>query len=77
MQVFRGHSGPVTSVAFSSDSKLIVSGSYDNTICVWDIHLGTQMCNPFQGHLGVVTPVAFSLNDRWIVSASSDLTICV
>ena len=30
------HSAPVTSVAFSPDGKTIVSGSYDQTIKVWD-----------------------------------------
>jgi WD40 repeat protein len=31
-----GHSGPVYSVAYSPDGKHIVSGSYDNTVKVWD-----------------------------------------
>jgi WD40 repeat protein len=30
------HSQPVMSVAFSPDGKTIVSGSYDQTIKVWD-----------------------------------------
>jgi WD40 repeat protein len=30
------HSLPVTSVAFSPDGLTIVSGSYDQTIKVWD-----------------------------------------
>ena len=30
------HSGYVTSVAFSPDGKTIVSGSWDQTIKVWD-----------------------------------------
>ena len=30
------HSGSVTSVAFSPDGKSIVSGSYDQTLKVWD-----------------------------------------
>jgi len=32
----RGHSGEVTSVAFSPDGKRIVSGSRDSTLKVWD-----------------------------------------
>ena len=30
------HSSPVGSVAFSPDGKTIVSGSYDQTLKVWD-----------------------------------------
>ena len=30
------HSNNVTSVAFSPDGKTIVSGSYDQTLKVWD-----------------------------------------
>ena len=30
------HSDPVSSVAFSPDGKTIVSGSYDETLKVWD-----------------------------------------
>ena len=31
-----GHSGSVYSVAYSPDGKHLVSGSYDNTVKVWD-----------------------------------------
>jgi WD40 repeat protein len=34
---FKGHTGPVTSVAFSPDGKRIVSGSADKTIRVWNV----------------------------------------
>jgi WD40 repeat protein len=33
----RGHSKEITSVAFSADGLYIASGSYDNTIEVWNI----------------------------------------
>jgi WD40 repeat protein len=34
---FRGHTGPVTSVAFSRDGRLLISGSQDGTVKVWDL----------------------------------------
>ena len=38
----KGHTGRVTSVAFSPDGKRIVSGSDDNTVKVWDADKGTE-----------------------------------
>lgn len=35
------HSSPVGSVAFSPDGKTIVSGSYDQTLKVWDAGVST------------------------------------
>jgi WD40 repeat protein len=42
---FRGHSGPVMSVAFSPDGQHIVSGSRDQTICVWNTLTGETVAN--------------------------------
>jgi len=40
----KGHSDLVISVSFSPDGKRIVSGSFDNTLKVWDISsLATSM----------------------------------
>jgi WD40 repeat protein len=34
---FKGHAEPVFSVAFSPDSKRIVSSSFDGTVKVWEM----------------------------------------
>ena len=39
----RGHSGDVTSVAYSPDGKHIVSGSRDNTVKIWDAQSGEEV----------------------------------
>ena len=40
------HSSLVTSVAFSPDGKTIVSGSYDQTLKVWDAGVSTDTLQP-------------------------------
>ena len=75
--VFRGHTDPVQSVAFSPDGRHILSGSWDWTIQVWDAQTGGQVGNPLQGHTSSVNSVAFSPDGRHIVSGSWDHTIRV
>ena len=75
--VFEGHTGSVNSVAFSQDSKRIVSGSYDQTIRVWDAETGEVVVGPLKGHTDWVTSVAFSQDSKHIVSGSHDKTIQV
>jgi WD40 repeat protein len=37
LNVLKGHTDSVNSVAFSRDGMRIVSGSYDETVRVWDV----------------------------------------
>jgi WD40 repeat protein len=69
------HTDSVTSVAFSPDGELIVSGSRDCTIRVWDVATGDIISGPFEGHTGAVTCVTFSPDGKQIISGSEDRTI--
>ncbi|KIJ39160.1 hypothetical protein M422DRAFT_175557, partial [Sphaerobolus stellatus SS14] len=52
-----------------------VSGSYNQTIQIWNAHKGELVSGPFQGHTGLVNSVAFSPDGERVVSGSYDQTI--
>jgi len=65
-----GHSNMVTSVAFSPEGHLAISGSYDGLVKLWEIYTGREI-RTFKGHSSGVTAVCFSPNGRQILSGSS------
>ncbi|OKH49391.1 nSTAND1 domain-containing NTPase [Scytonema sp. HK-05] len=69
-----GHSSQVMSIAFSRDGKTIASGSYDNTIKLWDVVTGKQIIT-LNGHSGQVNSVEFSRDGKTLASGSYDNTI--
>ena len=73
--VFKGHSKPVLSVAFSPDSTKLASGSWDGTIRLWNVSTGTNTAT-LTGHAAEVRSVAFSPDGKTLASAGGrDLTI--
>ena len=74
LRSLEGHTGWVRAVAVSPDGRLIVSGSDDRTVKVWDLENG-HLLGSLEGHTGQVTAVAVSLDGRWIASGSVDHTI--
>ena len=72
-----GHTSFVYSIAFSQDSRHIVSGLWDQTIQVWDAETGEIVLGPLKGHTSYVNSVAFSRDSRRIVSGSYHYTIRV
>ncbi len=80
-QQITGHDGPVTAVTVAElDSRpVVISGSDDETVRVWDLATGDPVGGPFTGHDGPVNAVAAAeLDGRPVViSGSSDRTIRV
>ena len=74
-QTLIGHSSFVYSVAFSSDGKVLASGSSDYTIKLWEVQTGRKI-NTLSGHSYVVNSVAFTFPDgKVLASGSWDKTI--
>ena len=72
--IFLGHTDPVWSVAFSPDGGTLASGSFDNTIRLWDTH-SAQHKFTLIGETGHIGSVAFSPDGETLASASWDRTI--
>ena len=71
-----GHTGPVTSAAYSPDGKFIVTASYDQTARIWDAATGQELegVSPLSGHTDWVTSAAYSPDGKFVVTASLDGT---
>ena len=67
---FRGHSGYVTCALFSPDGRMLVTGSFDRTVRIWDVqtrrtvHTLTGFANPLQRNSVVLSP-----NGKWLAVA--------
>jgi WD40 repeat protein len=69
-------------VAFSPDGKQVVSGSYDQTVRLWDAATGARL-QTLEGHTGSVWSVAFSpdgkllpilqVSNHWVVEGDTDI----
>jgi WD40 repeat protein len=76
LQTLVGHAGAVNAVAFSPDGQMLVSGSTDKSVKVWDVS-GGQLLRTLGGESGVVTSVAFTPNGKRIVSGTLDRSVNV
>jgi len=70
----KGHSDWVDACAFSPDGALIVSGSLDNTLKIWDVRTG-KVLRTLKAHLNHVLSCAFSSDGVTVVSGSADNTV--
>jgi WD40 repeat protein len=75
-KVLSGHKDVVYSVAVTPDGRRAVSGSSDQTVCVWDLEAGKCLAT-LEGHADKVWGVAVTADGRRAVSGSSDQTVCV
>jgi WD40 repeat protein len=71
-----GHANVVRSLTFSLDGSLLVSGSLDWTLKLWDVQTG-GVIKTFHGHTGPVSYVSISPDCTMVASGSYDESIHV
>jgi WD40 repeat protein len=74
LRTLSGHKTPITSVAFSPDSSLLLSGDYQGVIKLWHVDTGSELAT-FRGHGGTTTSLAFAAEGRRFLSGSTDQTV--
>jgi WD40 repeat protein len=67
------HEGPVTSVAFSPNGQIVLTGAKDRTARLWSSATGRPIGPPLEHH-GIVLAVAFRRDGRAVLTASEDYT---
>ncbi|MBD2607963.1 serine/threonine protein kinase [Scytonema hofmannii FACHB-248] len=70
----KGHSSDVNSVTFSPDGQMLVTGSDDRTIKLWNLTT-KQEIRTFKGHTSWIYAIAISPDGQTIASGSVDKTI--
>ena len=71
---FKGHSGWVTTVAFSSDGQRLASGSWDQTVKFWEVSTGEPL-GIVISKMKEIQALAFSRDGRWLAVENSSNTV--
>ncbi len=70
----RGHQGTVLSIAFSRDSKRVVTACEDGKVRIWSAP-EWKLLQTLSGHQGPVHWAEFSTDGKWVASVGEDKTM--
>jgi serine/threonine-protein kinase len=74
-RTLKGHTQAVIEcVAVAPNSRQVLSAGYDNTVRLWDVESGKEICR-FVGHKGMVHGLAFAADGKRVVTAGADGTV--
>lgn len=73
--LLREHSAAVHCVALSPDSRLLASGSDDQTVRLWNLEQPGSLVRTLKNHTGSVHTVAFSHDGNLLATGSKDTTV--
>lgn len=71
----KGHRKNVSVVKFSSDARKVISGSFDNSVIIWDWQKTECPHVILEGHKDVVTSLSLSADASKLFSGSRDGTV--
>ena len=72
--MLKEHSQSISSLAFNYIGSVLASGSFDNTIKLWNVEMRSLIAT-LKGHQNSILSIAFKNCSPLLASGSSDQTI--
>ncbi len=74
LKEFKGHTSPVSVIAFNQDEKLLLSGGWNGVIKIWDIENNKEL-RSIQAHTFLVEAIVMHPDGKRFATSSRDKTL--